>query len=149
MGVPLSVLDPCSEVVDPYLLENQHPRFRCKLPVELLVTITEFLLGDLCYHTAANLNIACRVVHAETLSALYAAVVWPYEHFEAVANKTIVAGYWSKSQNPASPYQRVRYVRTDTYLELSELIFISDPKLSDHRECPRAKSYLTCRNRCR
>jgi hypothetical protein len=146
MGIPLSVLDPCSEDVDPYLLEHQHPRFRCKLPVELLVTITEFLLGRLCYRTAANLNVTCKIIHAETSSALYAAVVWRYQHFEAVANNTSVAAYWFKRQNRASPYKHVRYVCPDTYLGLSKLICLSDSKLSDHRECPRAKSCVACRN---
>jgi hypothetical protein len=49
-----------------------------KLPVELLVTIAEFLLGDSCSGTVANLNVTCRIVHQETASALYHTVFLPW-----------------------------------------------------------------------
>jgi hypothetical protein len=110
MGIPLSVLDPSCEDVDPYLLEHQQPRFRCKLPLELLVIVTEFLLGDQCYETAANLNITCKNVQVETSSALYAAVVWDFSYFEAVANMTTFGGRFFKWRDPESAYRLIQCV---------------------------------------
>lgn len=49
-----------------------------RVPVELLVSIAEILSGDLCFRTLANLNVASRVVHEETLSVLYETLTMQY-----------------------------------------------------------------------
>lgn len=46
-----------------------------QLPVELFGVIGEFLSGDLCFGTLANLNAACRAVQEETLPVLYETLV--------------------------------------------------------------------------
>lgn len=51
---------------------------RC-LPVELLVVVAEFLTGDLCFGTVANLNATCNIVHQETLPVLFETTFWSYE----------------------------------------------------------------------
>lgn len=50
-----------------------------RLPVEIFVLIAEFLRGDDCLATVANLNVTSRVVHRETASALYDTVYIPWE----------------------------------------------------------------------
>jgi hypothetical protein len=47
-----------------------------RLPVELVVVVAEFLSRDLCFGSLANLNRTCRLVHAETLPALYEMMEW-------------------------------------------------------------------------
>lgn len=49
MDIPLRLTDPCPDGIDSSVLEEQQSRARCKLPVEILVIVTEFSLGDLCY----------------------------------------------------------------------------------------------------
>lgn len=39
--------------------------------MELLVTVTEFLVGDFAFGTAANLNVTSQAVRQETLPILY------------------------------------------------------------------------------
>jgi hypothetical protein len=110
MGIPLSVLDPSSEDVDLYVIELQQPRFRCKLPVELLVIVTEFLLGEHAYGTAANLNMTCKAVHAETTSALYAVVVMRWLYFRRMTYKTTFAPFMVRERKTSSAYQNTRSV---------------------------------------
>jgi hypothetical protein len=45
-----------------------------QLPVELFAVITEFLIGDLAFGTAANLNVVSKAVRSETLPILYETV---------------------------------------------------------------------------
>lgn len=47
------------------------------------MTITEFLLGDACFGSAANLNVSCRLLNEETQSALYTTMVYDCEKFLA------------------------------------------------------------------
>lgn len=61
-------------------LRRKH-RASPRLPLELLVIIEEFLVGDNLFRTAANLNRTCQVVYEETRPILYAAVVMQYEYF--------------------------------------------------------------------
>jgi hypothetical protein len=42
-----------------------------RLPMELIVTIAEFLIGDFAFGTTANLNLTCHTVREETLAVLY------------------------------------------------------------------------------
>lgn len=51
------------------------------LPVEILVLIAEFLIGDNCFGTAAKLNATCQIVHRETLTVLYATLLWRCDRF--------------------------------------------------------------------
>ncbi|KAJ9092969.1 hypothetical protein QFC20_007237 [Naganishia adeliensis] len=52
-------------------------------PAELLVMVSEFLAGDLCFGTIANLNAASWTVHQETLPVLYETMIWDYrKHFQ-------------------------------------------------------------------
>lgn len=50
-----------------------------RLPVELLVIVEEFLVGDNSFGTAANLNLTCRLVYQETAPVLYAVTIWRYD----------------------------------------------------------------------
>lgn len=50
------------------------PRFNRKvlrLPLKLIATIAEFLIGDFAFGTAANLNVTSQAVREETLPVLY------------------------------------------------------------------------------
>jgi hypothetical protein len=53
-------------------------------PAELLVIVSEFLAGDLCFGTIASLNAASWAVHEETLPVLYETTIWDYKkHFRS------------------------------------------------------------------
>jgi hypothetical protein len=107
MGIPLSVLYPCSEEFASYTLQQQRPKSLGKLPVEILVVIAEFSLGDDCHGTLANLNIACKVVQAETASALYGSLVWKYSYFESVASET-AKNFLCHLRAPPSAWRHIR-----------------------------------------
>lgn len=64
----------------------EEPAIAARLPVELIVSIAEILAGDLCFGSIANLNIACRIVHEETLPVLYETLELQYSQLNTEAN---------------------------------------------------------------
>jgi hypothetical protein len=62
------------------------------LPVEILVIVADFLTGDLCFGTVANLNATCNIVHQETLPVLFETTFWSYESDAALRLEGIVKG---------------------------------------------------------
>jgi hypothetical protein len=53
-----------------------------RIPVELVVLVAEFLLGDGGFGSAASLSVTCKVVREETRSALYETMEWNYAKFK-------------------------------------------------------------------
>lgn len=56
-----------------------------RLPVELVVIVSQFLLGDGRFGSVANLNATCKVIQEETRSALYTTLIWDCERFSQLA----------------------------------------------------------------
>jgi hypothetical protein len=55
------------------------PSGSLSIPVEVLVIVAEYLAGDLCFGTIANLNATSWTVHEETLPVLYETTIWDYK----------------------------------------------------------------------
>jgi hypothetical protein len=54
----------------PDTLQSSFMKDRAHLPVELMIIISEFLLGDSLFGTLANLNATCHAIHEETSPVL-------------------------------------------------------------------------------
>jgi hypothetical protein len=55
-----------------------------RVPVELVVIIAEFLLGDSCFASVASLNVTSKLVQAETAAALYATMILSLPQLESL-----------------------------------------------------------------
>lgn len=81
-------------------------KIHSRLPVELMVIISEFLLGDGAFGTLASLNTTCHVVHQETAPVLNETLVldsekgWWNEEYQHEANDEVgtTEKIWSQTK---------------------------------------------------
>lgn len=58
-----------------------------RLPIDIIVVIAEHLVGQHAFGTTANLSLACRMVHRETLPVLYeTASLFSFGRFDILTN---------------------------------------------------------------
>lgn len=72
---PVSVRD-SHTLICTYRIPVSSLQTAAKLPIELIISISEYLAGSHCYRSLAPLNVVSRAVHEETLPVMFETLIW-------------------------------------------------------------------------